>query len=142
MRPSLGLIPILSDHWPVKQFSSVFWLLKCISKDSYIQQGKWKLYGVGPIDSRPSTNGLHQFRRRRKEKAKRRICDTWHLTCDMWHQTFDMWHVTHGGGWTLSQNVSSLALTVWDLWCLEDWVEKDQLLTRVIVELPQRHPVC
>ena len=34
----------------------------------------------------------------------------WHVTCDMVHMTYDMWNVTHGGGWTLSQNVISLAL--------------------------------
>ena len=32
----------------------------------------------------------------------------------------DMWHVTHGGGWTISQNVSSPALQVWNKRCLED----------------------
>ena len=47
----------------------------------------------------------------------------------MWHVTCDMWHVTHGGGWTLPQNFSSLALTAWYLWCLEDWEEKDDRLT-------------
>ena len=54
--------------------------------------------------------------------------DTWYVTRDMWHMTHDMWHVTHGGGWTFSQNVSSLALMDWDLWCVEDWEEKDQLI--------------
>ena len=33
--------------------------------------------------------------------------DKWHLTCDTWHVTCDMWHMV--GGWTFSQNVSSLA---------------------------------
>ena len=46
------------------------------------------------------------------------------MTCDKWHVTPDMWHVTHGGGWTFSDNNSYLALTVWDLWYLEDWDEK------------------
>ena len=40
--------------------------------------------------------------------------------------TRDIWHVTHGGGWTFSQSFSSLTLTVWDLWYLEDWEEKDR----------------
>ena len=44
-----------------------------------------------------------------------------------------MWHVTHGGGgWTFSQNFSSLALTAWDLWCVEDWVEKDDWLNETM----------
>ena len=30
------------------------------------------------------------------------------MICDMWHGTCDMWHMTHGGGLTLSKNVSSL----------------------------------
>ena len=40
--------------------------------------------------------------------------------------------MTHGGGWTFSQSFSSLALTVWDLWCLQDWEEKDDQLTHLI----------
>ena len=66
-------------------------------------------------------------------------CDMWHVTCDMWHVTCDTWHVTRDtwhvtsdmwqvtcdtwhvwGGWTFSQNFSSLALTVCDLWYYED----------------------
>ena len=39
----------------------------------------------------------------------------WQVTGDMWHVTRDMWHMTGGGSWTFSQNVSSLALTVWEL---------------------------
>ena len=31
-----------------------------------------------------------------------------------------MWHLTHSVWWTFSQNVSSLALTVWDWQCMED----------------------
>ena len=91
-------------------------------------------------------------------------CDTWHVTCDMWHlrhdklpltfdtwhMTHNIWHVTHGGGWTFSQNFSSLALTVWDLWCLEDWEEKDdsmkewmnESVTEVFVGQPRLHRVC
>ena len=46
----------------------------------------------------------------------------------MWHVTRDMWHVG-GGGWTFSQNYSSLALTVSDLWYYEDMEEKADLLT-------------
>ena len=52
----------------------------------------------------------------------------WHVTCDMWHVTHDIWHVTRDVRWTFYKKVSSLALTVWDLWCSEDFEEKDSLL--------------
>ena len=42
----------------------------------------------------------------------------------MWHMTCDMWHMTCLGGWIFSQNFSSLALTVCDLWYYEDLEEK------------------
>ena len=49
-------------------------------------------------------------------KKKKKKCyvthDMWHVTCDTWHVTHDTWHVTRWGGWTFSQNFSSLALTV------------------------------
>ena len=44
--------------------------------------------------------------------------DKWHITHDMQHLTFDIW-------WTINKNFISLALTVWDLWCCEDFKEKD-----------------
>ena len=60
-------------------------------------------------------------------------CDTWHITRDMWHltpdtwhMTYDTWHMTGGGRWTLFQNVSSLARTVWEWRCSEDISTKDQ----------------
>ena len=88
-----------------------------------------KLDGVGPVDNRPSTNKLHHL------IFKKNTCDTWHVTRDMWHMTCDTWHVTHDtwhvkrlGGWTFSQNFSSLALTVCDLWYYEDLEEKDEWL--------------
>ena len=67
--------------------------------------------------------------------------DTWHLTPDMWYVTGDRWQVTHGVRWTLSQNFSFLALTVWDLWGFEDLEEKDseliyQSITKLYVEKP------
>ena len=40
-----------------------------------------------------------------------------------WRMTPDTWHMV-GGGWTFSQSFSLLALTVWELWCCEDWEEK------------------
>ena len=65
----------------------------------------------------------------------------------MWQVTIDMWHMTHGLGWTFSQNVSSLALTVWDFWSFEDLEEKDhsinqqinELVANVFIEQPQQH---
>ena len=58
----------------------------------------------------------------------------WHVTCDTWHVTrdCDMWHVTRLGGWTFSQNFSSLALTVCDLWYYEDLEERDDSITEYI----------
>ena len=70
-----------------------------------------KLDPVGPCDDRPTTSTT--------------IYKT-NMTCDTWQVICDKWHVTHGGGWTIYQNFNSLALTVWDFWCLEDWEEKDQ----------------
>ena len=48
----------------------------------------------------------------------------------MWHVTRDTWHVW--GGWTFSQNFSSLALTVCDLWYFEDLEEKNQWLNELM----------
>ena len=44
------------------------------------------------------------------------------ITCDTWHLTRDtgMWHMTGGERYTFSQNVSSLALTVWEWRFVED----------------------
>ena len=52
--------------------------------------------------------------------------DTWHVTRDTWHMAHDTWHMTNLGGLTFSQNFSSLALTVCDLWYYEDLEEKDE----------------
>ena len=56
------------------------------------------------------------------------------MTCDTdtWHVTRDMWHMTRLGGWTFSQNFSSLALTVCDLWYYEDLEEKDDSITELL----------
>ena len=75
-----------------------------------------KLDGVGPVDNRPSTDKLHQF-------VQKKII-MWHVTCDMWHVTHDLF-----GGWTFSQNFSSLALPVCDLWYYEDLEEKADWVT-------------
>ena len=50
-------------------------------------------------------------------------CHMWHVTCDMWHVTCDAWHVR--GGWTFCQNVSFLALMVWEWRYFEDISTKD-----------------
>ena len=42
------------------------------------------------------------------------ICDTWHMTCDTWHMSV-------GGRWTLSRNLSSLSLMVWEWTCFKDF---------------------
>ena len=86
-----------------------------------------KIDGVGPVDNRPSTDKLLHFVPKKKKKIV--TCDTWHVTRDTWHVTWrDTWHMTcdmFGGGWTFSQNFSSLALTVCDLWYYEYLEEKD-----------------
>ena len=45
-----------------------------------------------------------------------------HVTFDMWHATCDMWHMTKftwWGGWTISENVRSLALRVLEWRCFK-----------------------
>ena len=90
-----------------------------------------KLDGVGPVDNRPSADKLHRFVRKKERRKWHVICDMWHVTHDTWHVTCDTWHVTRdkfGGGWTSSQNFSSLTLTVCDSWYYEDLEEKDESL--------------
>ena len=57
---------------------------------------------------------------------------TWHMTCDTWHMTCDIGHMTNMGWSTLSQNIRSLALTVWEWMCFEDIFTR----TDSVVELP------
>ena len=54
----------------------------------------------------------------------------WHVTCDMWHVTRDT--DTCLGAWAFSQNFSSLAPTVCDLWYFEDLEEKDDSVNESI----------
>jgi hypothetical protein len=56
----------------------------------------------------------------------------WHMTCDTWQVTHDTWHVPRLGGWTFSQNFSSLALTVCEIWYYEDLEEKDEWINQLI----------
>ena len=44
----------------------------------------------------------------------------------------DTWHVTHGGGWIVSQIVSSLAFTVWVVWYYKGFEEKGQSINQLI----------
>ena len=50
----------------------------------------------------------------------------------MWHVTHDTWHMTRLGGLIFSQNFSSLALTVCDLWYYEDLEENDESIKELI----------
>ena len=84
-----------------------------------------------PSKTKISCN-LWKVLRDRSVSPFRNCADPWQLTPDMWQVTLNTWHMTHGGGWTISQNFSSLALTVWDLWCLEDWEENDHRLNESI----------
>ena len=52
--------------------------------------------------------------------------DMWHVTRDTLHVTFDMFG---GGGWTFSQNFSSLVLTVCNLLYYEHLEEKADWLS-------------
>ena len=60
--------------------------------------------------------------------------EMWHLTCDTWHLTPDMCHnhMTHRGWWTLCQNSSSIALTVWVWRCFEDSELRDDRISQLI----------
>ena len=80
-----------------------------------------KLDGVGPVDNRPSNDKLHHFVKKEKK-----------LTCDMWHVTRDMWHLTCCGGWSFSQNFSSLAFKVCDSWCFEYILTNHHWLNQLI----------
>ena len=55
----------------------------------------------------------------------------------MWHVTYDMWHVTCDGGWTFSQNLISLAITVWEWRRFEDLDEEDILQSELVDESPR-----
>ena len=59
--------------------------------------------------------------------------DMWQVIHDKWHVPGDIWQMTLGVGSTLSQNFSSLSLTVWEVWCYyEDIEQKDDQLTDLI----------
>ena len=50
------------------------------------------------------------------------------MTHDMWQVTPDTWYVTHGGGWTFSKIVKSLALMFGCNDVFEELEGKDELL--------------
>ena len=130
-------------------FKYVCWFLLIKSWSSFQHMYAGKLDGVGPVDNRTSTNKLHHFVQK-KNYIWHGTCDMWHVTRDMWHVTRDMGCVTYCRGWTFSQNFSSLALTVCDLWYYEYLEEKAQglnesmneLITRLFIEQPRLHRVC
>ena len=66
---------------------------------------------------------IYFFMQKRREKIL--TGDMRHETHDMWNVTHDIWHMTVGGMWTLIQNFSSLAITVWEWMCFEDIFTKD-----------------
>ena len=78
--------------------------LELRERDCYLTGAGLKLDGVGPVDNRPSTDKLHHFVQRKKERKKLHVTrdmwqvtpDTWHVTCDTWHVTCDMWHIWGG----------------------------------------------
>ena len=49
----------------------------------FIEQRLCKLYGVGPINNRPSTNYLQHFAFKKKCVICHLTHATWHYTCDM-----------------------------------------------------------
>ena len=58
----------------------------CLKQDAYIStEINIKLDGVGPVDNRPSTDKLHHFVKKKKNKK---------MTCDMRHMTRDIRHMT------------------------------------------------
>ena len=96
----------------------------------------------------PTHNKTRRGRLRQKKTPCRlgkqiNINYTWHVT---WHE---MWQV--GGRWTFSQNVRSLALTVWVLWIwqigrkrisssVNQWINESVI--KVFVEQPRLQRGC
>ena len=73
----------------------------------------WNITRQGsPVDNRPSADKFHH------SVIKKFIINyMWLLTCDTWHVTHVRW-----GRWTISQNISFLALRVWELRCWRYWL--------------------
>ena len=84
-------------------------------------------YLINDNESATKVSVEQKFVEKKKKIMRKKINmtpDTWHPTPDMWHLTPDTWHITHDGGWTYSQNFSSLALMFWVSWCFEGLEEK------------------
>ena len=108
------------------------------------------LDGVAPLMTDPPPISFTTLSKKKMTRDTWHVTrDMWHVTRDAWHVTCDMWNVTRLGGWTFSQNFSSLALTVCDLWYYEDILGKGWLtdwlnesMTRLFVGQPRLHRVC
>ena len=74
-----------------------------------------ELDGVGPVDTRPSTDWLQTLKR--KEKI---------------YMTRDMWHVTHGGRVNILSKFHLLSSFVEDRQCLTGSEQKDVLINEWI----------
>ena len=61
------------------------------------------------------------------------IDDMWHRTHDTWLMKHHLWHMAHKVWRTLCQNLRSLALTVWEVWCFEYLEEKYKWLNEWII---------
>ena len=71
---------------------------------------------VGVCRTAPATPGLLII-------GTRDTCHgAWHLTQDMWQVSYDTWHK---GLVNIVLDFRSLAQTVSEQWCFEDWEEKD-----------------
>ena len=70
--------------------------------------------------------------------------DTWNVTSDTWHLTPNTWHVICDIWWGVNilLNLSSLALTVWDRQCLEDFERKDHRFNESANESVNDEDVC
>ena len=77
-----------------------------------------KIDGVAPLITDPSQTSFNILSKK--------------MSGDMWHMTCDMWDVTGGGWWTFSQNVRSLALTIWEWRCFEDIFTKDHWVSELV----------
>ena len=107
-----------------------------------------KLDGVGPVDTRPSTDTLHNFVQKRRRKGKK----TWHLThdmshvtCDMWQVICDMWNVVGGEHCLIISAPYLLRFVIYAI--LKILTKKmtesmNESVTRVFVEQSRPHRVC
>ena len=153
--PPTALVYI-EDTYNFQDFLS---LLKLIYT-AFKRVSKVKLDGVGPVDNRPSTDKLHQFVQKKKEKILV-IYDIWHVTRDTWHVTRDIWnmkrtwHVTCDILWEVNilskfQLPSSYCLWFMILWrsggkgwrtdLIIEWMNES--MTRLFIEQPRLQRVC